>query len=669
MRDKNPLEIARRLVELGQVEGATQAYSLALEAGIEDNPAAELEAAACVLQFGREYQLPYKVFHSLHRRGLFREETFAIMTGAFYEPNVKEQKSRYERNCKRLKKYPYFFRTDFIPFEDLPVLFYPFGGNSYIPYYPAEDRFGDLIDFKEPVIRHYFFHDLENPILAEDIFSQYELEYLNDNVRKSEYVARENHIYLHYTDWAVFCAYLQCWNLNPLLKEEKFVFLIESEISQYPIDFKARFGLDYSQYPVKPIGIREVNRLIWHTQLSTHNGGDFFNEIFDAHPNLIIMPSLMMKGVEALIEETEEQLEKIKSSQEAFQAAGDWNPRYVQELYLMKGRTKKDLLVAVFLADKRTTAGLDLSARIAPALFFQPHFGNISFSVELDARNRAALHSEQYKYIRNSPAFQNFKYIKTFTPMRRITTGYGASIRYVLNTETAVDEDGIPAVVNDALFERILSRSYLLDTEDRLFKDSRLVRFEDGKLNPKATFTALAEFLDLPYTDTLTYCSEFGKKEFQTEGNVKGFDPATVYRTYDEYATDAERTLLEYFMRDAYAEYGYDFQYYDGSEMSGRKMQQLLDGCSIINDLMTRTFREALLVSERKENPDMSEEQLRASVEVKLQTATQEQLQKRANTAQVLLEGLHFVNLKGQPLRFMQKLELDPALLEQPLYR
>ncbi|MFQ7451717.1 MAG: hypothetical protein ACLRNQ_10040 [Flavonifractor plautii] len=53
-------------------------------------------------------------------------------------------------------------------------------------------------------------------------------------------------------------------------------------MGQYPIDFQARFGIDYSQYPVKPVSIREVTRLIWHTQLATHNGGDFFNEIFTA---------------------------------------------------------------------------------------------------------------------------------------------------------------------------------------------------------------------------------------------------------------------------------------------------------------------------------------------------------------------------------------------------
>ena len=46
--------------------------------------------------------------------------------------------------------------------------------------------------------------------------------------------------------------------------------------------------------------------------------------------------------------------------------------------------------------------------------------------------------------------------------------------------------------------QRILNRSFMVDWQDRLYTDSVLVRFEDAKLNPKATFTALAAFLDIP---------------------------------------------------------------------------------------------------------------------------------------------------------------------------
>ena len=33
--------------------------------------------------------------------------------------------------------------------------------------------------------------------------------------------------------------------------------------------------------------------MIWHTQLAAHNGGDFFNEIFYGHPNLLSYESIM----------------------------------------------------------------------------------------------------------------------------------------------------------------------------------------------------------------------------------------------------------------------------------------------------------------------------------------------------------------------------------------
>jgi hypothetical protein len=670
--ESRSLEIARKLVGLGKDKEAAKAYKVALNEGIGDDPAAELEAALWNLQFGTDYQISYTVLHKLHCEGLFRNEAFSIMTEAFYAPNVKELKSKYERNCKLLKKYPYFFRKDFVPFEELPILFYPYSDNSYIPYYIAENRFGELIDFKEPVIRHHFFHDLENPILAKDVFSQYELEYLRDNVRDSTYIARENHIYLHYTDWEVFCSYLQCINVRTLLEGRKFVFLIEDEISEYPIDFKKRFGIDYSKNTLKPIDIQEVHRVIWHTQLSTHNGGDFFNEIFDSHPNLIIRASLMMDNVEDAISRLQKELEKMGSVQDAAEATGDWDSRYLRELYLMKNPTAKDFLVGIFLNDKIATAGLDYSSRIAPALFFQPHFGNMEYMAEMDARGRAVLISEQYEEIQKSPILRNFKYIKTFTPMRRITTSYAATVRFMegISKDSWVNprEDGKHAVVGDAVTERIMNRSFMLDPHERLYKDSVLVRFEDGKLNPKATFTALAAFLDLPYTESLTYCSEYGERDPITPGNAVGFGTEALYRTYDEFANDAERCLIEYFMRDAYKYYGYDFHYYNGEDVGMERIKELVAGCTTINKYIRDTYRPVLMEEAKDGHTLRPGKNLEESVEILLDEAEERMNGERLRTFEVLQNGLNFVNRAGQPLHMMPKLELDPALLEQPLY-
>ena len=228
------IEIARRLASLGQKEEAVRTYILALQQDCE--PAERLEAAAFILQFGGDYRISYTCFQQLYNEGHFREDILPLMTSVFYEPNIKLLKNRYERNCKLLRRYPYLFRKDFLPFEDLPIQFFPYDEhNGYVPFYKDENRFGEFVNFGNTVVSRNFFRDLEKPILADDVYSQYELEYLNDNVRSSEDVGRENHVYLHYTGWETFCAYLQCLNMRPLLDSKKLAFLIEDEMEQYPI--------------------------------------------------------------------------------------------------------------------------------------------------------------------------------------------------------------------------------------------------------------------------------------------------------------------------------------------------------------------------------------------------------------------------------------------------
>jgi len=682
------IEIARRLSALNKSKEACRAYAVALHTG-GLSPEEELGAASYILQHGedyKDYKVSYTCFRDLYNRGCFKEECLAFMTGVFYEPNIKMLQTRYEKNCKLLEKYPYIFRRDFLPFEELPIKFYPFDDKSFIPFYPVEERFGDYVNFNHPQITHYFFKDLSKPILAKDIYSQYELEYLRDNVRRSEFVGKENHIYLHYTDWARFCAYLQCLNLRPLLKEEKIVFLFGDEISQYPIDFKERYGIDYTLCPVKPLGVREVNRLIWHTQLSTHNGGDFFNEIFDYHPNLLALTSIMMENMENVIAEWRKGLGAVKSSKEKereFIAANKGRrSRVLRELCRMQDPTDKDIFVALYMSSPQITEPLEPDSRIVPAVFFQPHFYNIVYGLTVDKKNNTILSSDQYNTTATSPIFRGFKYIKTFTPMRRFTTSHGATVKFMYRssleaekkreeeekTEKEKKEEKV-TVVADAVTQRVLNRSFMIDWQDRLYQDCVLVRYEDGKLNPKATFTALAEFLDLPYTESMTYCSENGEKDNAFEDKAIGFDLSPVYRTYDEYVNDSERKYIEYFLRDAYEYYGYDFQYYNGRPMTIEDIDALTDDFSTIDHYIRETWIKLY-------------QQAKATIDdVEVDEATMEEIHKgllegqmrafhenRRSNSRILMRGLRFLNRNSQPLHMMPRLKLDPALLERPLY-
>lgn len=666
MKEQTALEIARRMVELDQQEHAVTAYTLALGEVRGKDPDVELEAALYLFQHGGNYKVAYDVFLSLHQRGFQQPELLSLMTEAFYQPNVKLLKSRYEKNCRLLAKYPYLFRKDFLPFDWLPIRFYPYDDRHHVPFFVEQETFGERVDLQHPVISRNFFRDLEQPILAEDVYSQYELEYLRDNVRKSEWVGRENHIYLHYTNWATFCSYLQVINLRPLLEEQKFVFLMEEERELYPLDFKARFGIDYSQYPVKPLGIREIHRLIWHTQLSTHNGGDFFNEIFDNHPNLIAVESIMLYQLRDQMNKLRDLLTKGREIHFGY-CIGDGDlkkpQRLVDQLQRMHDRTDKDIFVALYLsiADLRP---LDPASRIVPAIFFQPHFHNYHCTLAANQQNRAALDSKEYQELQDFSPLKGFRYIKTFTPMRRPVNSAGATVRFMQRQiEPQNPKEGF-RTIPDEVVERILNRNYMVDWQDRLFQDSVLVRFEDGKLNPKATFTALAAFLDLPYTESMTYCSRNGERDPESlKGNDRGFDPAAIYRTYEDYLGPEERCFLEYFMRDVYQRYGYDFQYYDGSPMDEEKMNDLIERMHGCTDLILASYEKALehKVFFEGEDPEQRRQEI-------LQEIKENMMAKRREIASVLMRGLHFINKNGAPLNFMPSLELDPALLEHPLY-
>ncbi len=680
----NTLEIARKMAAMGERAEAVKAYKLALNECQGADEAAEMECALGILQFGKgkDYQISFSTFVDLHKRGFMPSDIKDIMTLAFYQPNTKMLKKRYDKNCRLLRKYPYIFRQDFLDFEELPLTFYPFDDNKYVPYNVREQGFEELFLPQHPVISRNFFADLDKPILAADVFSQYELEYLNDNVRKSEYIGRENHVYLHYTNWAVFCAYLQVWDLAETLKERKIVYLIEDEIAQYPIDFKERFGIDYSQYELQPLHIREINRLIWHTQLSSDNGGDYFNEIFDSHPNLLAQPSVMFDETMEVIHDVEQILDGCTNFKQVQEHVHWQNKQLLFELYNLRGRTHKDIMAALYLHNpEHTSPGLDSKARIAPVIFFQPHSYNINYDLQRNERGQLLLASEQYDKVCQAEMFRGFKYIKTFTPMRTITSANAATIKYKWYRLAEVQKE---AIMDDTLLGRVQNRSFMIDWQNRLFKDCRLVRFEDGKLNRVATFRALAAFLDLPYTESMTYCSKHGKRNPLSDvGNDVGFSPATIYRKNERYSNDFERAFIEFCMRDVYKFYGYDFEYYDGQPVDDAKLQNWLDNFTTLDKFIYDIYVERVVKDEVEKRIKQKMEELNGTLSDEEFAKARENLindtmayhmaeirRKRLAVGRALLDdNLQFINKNGQPLHMMPMLELDPALLEMPLYR
>ena len=112
--------------------------------------------------------------------------------------------------------------------------------------------------------------------------------------------------------------------------------------------------------------------------------------------------------------------------------------------------------------------------------------------------------------------------------------------------------------------------------------------------------------------------------------------------------------------------------------MDEQWIQDKLDQFDCIDKFIRKTWEDYCLHefdkmceedSKLTENPDLSDEQVEAAVKKKVDEILEHMRDMRLTYAKALLKGLRFVNREGQPLQMMTPLKLDPALLEQPLYR
>ncbi len=145
-------------------------------------------------------------------------------------------------------------------------------------------------------------------------------------------------------------------------------------------------------------------------------------------------------------------------------------------------------------------------------------------------------------------------------------------------------------------------------------------------------------------------------------------DARAVYENYNEYMGKAERYFLEYFLRDIYENYGYDFQNYDGKPMDEACVEDL-SGCFDTMDYYIeeswKRIKATCEVPEGFNIPQLSDSEVQEIISEKMMEIHREN---RLKTGKTLLRGLHFINNHAQELHMMPMLKLDPALLEQPLY-
>ena len=103
--------------------------------------------------------------------------------------------------------------------------------------------------------------------------------------------------------------------------------------------------------------------------------------------------------------------------------------------------------------------------------------------------------------------------------------------------------------------------------------------------------------------------------------------------------------------------------------MDGEKIKELIAGFTTVDHYIRETWMKVFEKAEVSVSGERADLETERSIQAQLlENKMVKFKESRQKNAEILLRGLRFVNKRGQPLQMMKKLELDPALLEQPLY-
>lgn len=493
-----------------------------------------------------------------------RQDIMTMLKEAYYMPNEAELRGYYEKNVKILGEYPYFWDKKFADFSGLSFLLFPTSEESYYLYDKKTDRFVGEYDGTTSGQMRYFFQDLDRVLRVEDEDNLYNLTFLFDNVRCSEDVAMDNHIYLLYNSWEPLQRVMQVGDLAPILRDKKFVFLVErKQFKRCPINFKAKFGIDYEQMEPSLVRTDEVKRICYwykHAYSGTMLScgileASRFTCVFGGNDSYIYTS---IKGINLLscLKNTDwlAQPQKRVSIAELRQLVEDPDTelkipeasdylKWLEQTYTdSKECTVLELFKGYFIYRSRENL---MRCRITPMLVFDPHIWECNLYNEL---------------------IHQFPYCTVLTCMRNPITVFGRGYEYGLIGWDKFQTQYILA--SDYCHAEFLS--------ERLKEHYWGFRFEDLKTMPEVTIRGICRVLNIPFEKSML---EVDVPMTDRTGNtVHGFDQTPLKHDISRVLSDFDQIRLKIFYAPILQYYGYPqfpFNIHPMSEQLIREMLQV----------------------------------------------------------------------------------------------
>ncbi|MCL2284606.1 MAG: hypothetical protein FWC26_14930 [Fibromonadales bacterium] len=412
---------------------------------------------------------------------------------------IKENKmlANYDKNKNLLRNYPYLF-----------------GEIPEFKYYQNA-----ILDLDEEI--PCFFKDLSKPLFIRNLSHPVHIKFLFDNVRASEDVTMENHIYLYYENERKFLEMLCKCSLKPLLKGRKFVFLVGKQNKNvYPIDFKNKYNIDYDSMEFKPLRANEFKRIVMLQNFSSH-GQDFLFQISAVNRN--ILPVFVNRPFDYL----------PKLKKEILKFKFDINDLFCFRWYSMDmnyySLQKPEIFrfISMVLYNNREQ---DRRERISPTILLDPH------------------NKSHYLF---ADVYKSFQYRKSIRLIRNPIAAYASVVNYNFFSKAF---NGIPNC------KAYLAPHYNSTSVFGKFDKLNCFKLESLKANPEICIKVLCDFFQVPFDKNMLHPEKLPYIEVcrsSTGKNVMGFE-STPPRDISEFLSEWDLQRLMPIYEPILRHYGYE---------------------------------------------------------------------------------------------------------------
>lgn len=473
-------------------------------------------------------------------------------------------KKIYEKNYRALKKYD-FLRCDvLLNFEDLNIIPIKLESNKYTYYDKAKKCFGKIVNIKKQREQVRFFEDIGRPLLIKNEFNVYKLEYLCDNIRSSDDYGGDNHIYLYYEDELNFDLLLCVEDITAYLDCKKLIFMFDGDLDCYPMDFKKKYSVDYSN-TCKPIAVNEIHRLFCNLSYIPCGGNTFFMGVLDWHPNVLSIKGFGLSDFvfiydEILMGKTVKEVQSILKCDSSSKACKSFLQIFNEKLFDKKINVpnidvffehlhslflseykpnRSEWLKGIFLAYS-LALGRKFSDRIVPAIKFETHHIDPSYD-------------EKIRLQKNDDLFREFKYCYKMIPLRYLISANASMFyKHAMNKK---EYNYIYCMIMAVLTDFRLKRMYL-KKDDEMLDFTRMLRLEDFKKYPQASLASLCDFLDIPWNENVTKITANGM-EYEAFSTI-GYNDAPIYKRYYQFCNPFDYYRIEVVMTKYWKKFGYE---------------------------------------------------------------------------------------------------------------